>query len=175
MSISGCTSMRKRLPKKSTPAASAGSKKLKAKSLRKQMREIQEETNLAKRQSRSLVEKTKAIRGSAGKMYQAAGKAPPGTEKPHAVIRHFQKSSLGTSSADNVPQSFLVVGIGASAGGFEAFAQLLEQLPAETGMAFVFVQHLDPTHKSNLASLLSRLTQIKVTEIRNHTRLAPNQ
>src|SRR5262245_16078499 len=43
-----------------------------------------------------------------------------------------------------------VVGIGASAGGLEAFTQLLEALPTDTGMAFVLVQHLDPKHKSNL-------------------------
>ena len=52
--------------------------------------------------------------------------------------------------------SFPVVGVGASAGGLEAFRQLLERLPVDTGMAFVLVQHLDPTHESILAELLSR-------------------
>ena len=53
---------------------------------------------------------------------------------------------------------FPVVGVGASAGGFEAFKEVLENLPAETGMAFVLVQHLDPTHTSQLTELLTRVS-----------------
>ncbi|HUF91336.1 MAG TPA: chemotaxis protein CheB [Candidatus Limnocylindria bacterium] len=64
-----------------------------------------------------------------------------------------------------------VVGVGASAGGFEAFSQLLRALPARTGMAFVLVQHLDPTHESQLAALLSRTTRMPVIEIENRTRV----
>ena len=45
---------------------------------------------------------------------------------------------------------FPVVGIGASAGGLEAFRQLLSHLPTDTGMAFVLIQHLDPHHQSFL-------------------------
>jgi two-component system CheB/CheR fusion protein len=52
--------------------------------------------------------------------------------------------------------SFPIVGIGASAGGLEAFRELLEHLPVDTGMAFVLVSHLDPTHKSILTELLAR-------------------
>jgi len=44
--------------------------------------------------------------------------------------------------------SFPIVGIGASAGGLEAFTGVLEHLPTTTGMAYVFVQHLDPSHSS---------------------------
>ena len=51
-----------------------------------------------------------------------------------------------------------VVGIGASAGGLEAFQQLLAHLPANTGMAFVLVQHLDPKHESFLTEILARST-----------------
>ena len=54
---------------------------------------------------------------------------------------------------------FLVVGVGASAGGFEAFGDLLVALPVDTGMAFIFVQHLDPTHESKLTELLARTTR----------------
>ena len=46
--------------------------------------------------------------------------------------------------------SFPIVGIGASAGGLEAFEQLLRHLPSDTGMAFLLVQHLDPKHESHL-------------------------
>jgi len=54
------------------------------------------------------------------------------------------------------------VGIGASAGGYESFTKFLEQLPLDTGMAFVLVQHLDPTHESKLSELLSRITRLPV-------------
>jgi two-component system CheB/CheR fusion protein len=61
--------------------------------------------------------------------------------------------------------SFPVVGIGASAGGLEAFSELLRYLPEKTGMAFVLVQHLDPRHGSALQEILSRTTKIPVTEV----------
>ncbi len=58
-----------------------------------------------------------------------------------------------------------IVGIGASAGGLAAFTQLLAHLPADTGMAFVLVQHLDPRHVSILAELLSNHTQMPVIQV----------
>src|SRR6202162_2623562 len=74
----------------------------------------------------------------------------------------------------------LIVGVGASAGGLEAFSELLENLPEITGMAFVLVQHLDPTHSSVLEEILSRKTKISVTEAtdgmvveRNHVYVMP--
>jgi two-component system CheB/CheR fusion protein len=73
-----------------------------------------------------------------------------------------------------MPISFPVVGIGASAGGLEAFTRLLKHLPADTGMAFVLVQHLDPVHESALASLLSKATKMPVREVTNNTRVQPN-
>ena len=62
------------------------------------------------------------------------------------------------------PGVFPIVGIGASAGGLEAFTQLLQALPADTGMAFVLVQHLDPRHDSRLADLLAKTTRMSVQE-----------
>jgi two-component system CheB/CheR fusion protein len=72
------------------------------------------------------------------------------------------------------PQTFPVVGIGASAGGLEAFRQLLDHLPNDTGMAFVFVQHLDPARESVLAELLSRATDMPVKEVKHGMRVEPN-
>ncbi len=63
----------------------------------------------------------------------------------------------------DVRNSFHVVGIGASAGGLEAFTQLLRNLPPDTGMAFVVVQHLDPNHPSQLTSLLAKTTPMPVS------------
>ncbi len=61
-------------------------------------------------------------------------------------------------------QAIPVVGIGASAGGLEVFKLLLADLPAGTGLAIVFVQHLDPTHHSMLAEILGRATAMPVSE-----------
>src|SRR5712691_11823425 len=67
-----------------------------------------------------------------------------------------------------------VVGIGASAGGLEAFRLLLKSLPPDTGLAFVLVQHLDPGHESMLTSLLSKATQMPVAEVKEGMRAEPN-
>ncbi len=61
---------------------------------------------------------------------------------------------------------FPIVGIGASAGGLEAFRELLRFLPADAGMAYVVVQHLDPNHESLLPDLLARATHMAVHEAR---------
>jgi len=60
----------------------------------------------------------------------------------------------------------VVAAIGASAGGLEAFTELLSHLPADTGMAFVLVQHLDPKHESILTQLISRSTRMPVLEVK---------
>ncbi|MGH9913782.1 MAG: chemotaxis protein CheB, partial [Pyrinomonadaceae bacterium] len=70
--------------------------------------------------------------------------------------------------------SLPVVGIGASAGGLEAFTQLLAHLPLDTGMAFVLVQHLDSTHESLLTELLSRTTEMPVNEVSDGMAVEPN-
>src|SRR3990172_574492 len=71
--------------------------------------------------------------------------------------------------------AFPVVGIGASAGGLEAVRELFANLPPDTGMAFVFIQHLDPTHASSLPEILSRITQIPIVETSHDLRLKPNR
>ncbi len=57
-----------------------------------------------------------------------------------------------------------VVGVGASAGGLDALEKLLKSVPAHSGLAFVVVQHLDPTHKALLSELLQRVTPMPVSE-----------
>ncbi len=59
---------------------------------------------------------------------------------------------------------FPVVGLGASAGGLEAFIKLFTALPADSGMAFILIQHLDPTHESMMVALLSSHTSMKVLQ-----------
>jgi two-component system CheB/CheR fusion protein len=72
--------------------------------------------------------------------------------------------------------SFPIVGIGASAGGLEALELFLRHVPAGSGMAFVIVQHLDPTHKGILPELLQRATgtNMKVMQVKDRTRVRPD-
>jgi two-component system CheB/CheR fusion protein len=76
-----------------------------------------------------------------------------------------RRKATAENDAKASPGLFPIVGIGASAGGLEAFSELLRHLPEKTGMAFVLVQHLDPKHGSVLQEILSRTTKIPVTEV----------
>src|SRR5271154_7278595 len=69
--------------------------------------------------------------------------------------------------------SFPVVGLGASAGGLDAFRRLLAVLPASTGMAFILIQHLDPTHASMMVDLLAGHTPMKVQQAADGMPLEP--
>jgi two-component system CheB/CheR fusion protein len=66
---------------------------------------------------------------------------------------------------------FPVVGLGASAGGLEAFTKLFTALAPDTGMAFILIQHLDPKHESMMAALLSRHTSMKVLQATDGMRI----
>ncbi len=70
---------------------------------------------------------------------------------------------------------FPIVGIAASAGGLGAFIELIRQLPLDTGMAFVLIQHLSPDHESLLTEILSRATVLPVQQAADQMRVAPNQ
>src|SRR5215468_1574418 len=67
-----------------------------------------------------------------------------------------------------------VVGVGASAGGLEAFSQLLAALPPDLGMAFVLVQHLAPQHESALPVLLGSVSTLPVIQVTEGMRVEPN-
>jgi two-component system, chemotaxis family, CheB/CheR fusion protein len=67
-----------------------------------------------------------------------------------------------------------VVGIGASAGGLEAVSELLRHLPSNTGMAFVFIQHLEPRQTSRLTEILSRITEMRVEVASERLRMKRN-
>jgi two-component system CheB/CheR fusion protein len=68
-----------------------------------------------------------------------------------------------------------VVGIGASAGGLEAFKLLLAHVPVDTGLAFVFVQHLDPKHTSNLSEILTKVSAMPVRPVTDGVEIEPNR
>jgi len=73
-----------------------------------------------------------------------------------------------------VPNDFPIVGIGASAGGLEAFTSFLSKVPGDSRTAFILIQHLDPSQPSRLTELLSRVSPISVQEVTEGTRVEPN-
>jgi two-component system CheB/CheR fusion protein len=77
-------------------------------------------------------------------------------------------------SGETEARNLIVVGIGASAGGLEAFTDLVSHLPPATGMAFILVQHLDPHHESALPGLLAGRTSLPVLQVHNDTRIEPD-
>lgn len=87
-----------------------------------------------------------------------------------------------TNSSQPVPpesqprpdSNFPIVGLGASAGGLEAFEQFFRHVPADSGMAFVLVSHLDPSHASILTEILQRITTMPVVEAQDQLQTAPN-
>jgi len=97
----------------------------------------------------------------------------------HAIKRTAVKRGLkgspqhGTESV-RAGAPFPIVGIGASAGGLEALEQFLRHVPERIGMAFVIVQHLDPTRKGVLAALLQRSTTMSVVQVKDHTEVRPD-
>ena len=108
---------------------------------------------------------------------ECANTAPKkSTPKKFARKRSPKAASVEKRAAEQQAGNkfFPVVGIGASAGGLEAFRRLLKHLPVDTGMAFVLVQHLDPTHESVLTELLSRSTKMPVSEVRDGTAVEPD-
>ncbi len=118
--------------------------------------------------------KKKAGRG------QARNKTARGASLPHALLQRTGGNALqsarkpfppapfrlATAEENGQGSSFPIVGIGASAGGLEAFTELLSHLPDDTGMAFVLIQHLDPKHESHLTELLSKVSKMPVSEVK---------
>lgn len=83
------------------------------------------------------------------------------------VARKKSKPSPRISAPKQLARK--IVGVGASAGGLEAFTELVKNLPTSSGLGFVLVQHLDPTHRSLLSELLGRSASIPVQEIEDNT------
>src|SRR5438094_398908 len=87
-------------------------------------------------------------------------KRKPSSRKSGAKDRSGKDSPV----SEPVKKSALIVGVGASAGGLEAFTELLRHLPIKAGMAYVLVQHLAPQHESALPELLSKATRMPVNQ-----------
>ncbi|MCL6258206.1 ATP-binding protein [Aquiflexum sp. TKW24L] len=89
---------------------------------------------------------------------------------------NFKKTTIEKDavSETNRKNEFPIVAIGASAGGLEAISELLKYLAPDTGMAFIFVQHLSPDHKSMLTPLLAKITTMEVGEVKNQVQIKPD-
>jgi two-component system CheB/CheR fusion protein len=77
-------------------------------------------------------------------------------------------------AASSRPRLCPVVGLGASAGGLDAFQRFFPRLPSDSGMAFIVVQHLDPHHESLLPELLSKTTRLRVEQVNDGTPVEPD-
>jgi two-component system CheB/CheR fusion protein len=89
-----------------------------------------------------------------------------------AKVRTVKKTPPGGKKSIG-KTGFPVIGIGASAGGLEAFELFFKSLPPDSGMAFILVTHLDPTHESMLTEILQRITTIPVIEAENQMVIEP--
>ena len=92
--------------------------------------------------------------------------------KPRSGSSTKRKTAKARVAVEAIPPP--IVGIGASAGGLEAFNELLRALPPDTGMAFVLVQHLEARHESMLAKLLAGVTRMVVAEVKQGKRAQPD-
>jgi two-component system CheB/CheR fusion protein len=72
------------------------------------------------------------------------------------------------------PGSLFLVGVGASAGGLKPLQEMFRRIPADSGMAYVVILHLSPTHKSSLAELLQKETAMTVAQVQETVRVEPN-
>jgi chemotaxis response regulator CheB len=85
-------------------------------------------------------------------------------------------SQSNTDTANNKPEGgeFLIVGIGASAGGVQALKEFFEHLPKKTGMAYVVILHLSPDHDSRLAEVLQSSTEMPVKQVTEKIKVEPD-
>ena len=86
-------------------------------------------------------------------------------------VSHPKKGLREKAAVPAAP--FPIVAIGASAGGLEAYTEFFHALPANTGMAFVLVQHLDPSHHSMLTEIIAKATKMPVEEIKSGVKARP--
>lgn len=127
----------------------------------------------------NLTASAKASAEGAKEVYRAVDELHQKAEALHQAIHDVEHNVeapelVVDEKDDDQAKPFPVVGIGASAGGYEAFTDFLGALPKDTGMAFVLVQHLDPKHKSKLTELLMHSTKIPVREASEGLDVEPN-
>ncbi len=108
--------------------------------------------------------KTRRIKLKKAKVKVEAEIAPSATEQ------ESEEKAVGGPDEETL----YIVGMGGSAGALEAFEQFFHNMPPSSGMAFVLIPHLDPTHKGVMPELLQRLTPMKVNQVRDGMKVQPN-
>ena len=117
-------------------------------------------------------------RKKSGKSADSPGQAGPekGTTTEAGQVAPAMPDQEPEVKEEKPPEHlFPIVGVGASAGGLEAFTHLLENLPLDTGMGFVLVQHMAPRAHSMLPEILSKVSRMPVTEVKDGMRVEPNR
>ena len=102
-----------------------------------------------------------------------AGRKKRASKSPNPEQSTAQPEQASPSAADK-EKGFFVVGMGASAGGLEAFEQFFSHIPPDNGMAFVLIQHMLPGYKSIMADILKKYTSMKVFQIEDGMQIEPN-
>ena len=97
------------------------------------------------------------------------------SKKSRPKIRPKISAPKQKKKQNNPRPGFPIVGIGASAGGLEAFEIFFSHVPVQSVLAFVVIQHLDPTHKSIMSSLLKKYTAMEIVEISDGIRMEKNR
>lgn len=93
---------------------------------------------------------------------------------PPSKAIHAKKATASENKSPPLTTVFPIVAIGASAGGLEAFEIFFEQMQTNSGMAFVLIAHLDPTHSSILPELIQKKTKMKVTQVTDNLKVQKN-
>jgi two-component system, chemotaxis family, CheB/CheR fusion protein len=107
--------------------------------------------------------------------------ARPKNLKADSQNRSEPRNDGCTAAAESTPvkpvgsNELRIVGIGGSSGSLDALVQLLSNIELKTGMGFVFIQHLDPTHESMLVDILNRSSRLPVSEARDGDRVEPDR
>ncbi len=96
-------------------------------------------------------------------------------DKGGATTKKSAAKPKDKSTAKTETTTFPIAGIGASAGGLEALEQFLRKVPEQSGIAFIIIQHLDPTHKGVMPELLQRATGMKVCQVEDRMPVEPNR
>ncbi|MBF0460583.1 MAG: PAS domain-containing protein [Magnetococcales bacterium] len=104
----------------------------------------------------------------------SAGSDNPNDTSARSSVATSQSSQLSQEIANRAPLGFPIIGLGASAGGLDAFHGFFTNLPANTGMAFILVQHMDASHQSILPTLIQNYTTMPVLQVQGSTPIEAN-
>jgi len=96
------------------------------------------------------------------------------TQNIEENIQVNKKDILQIKPTKSLHSDFLIVAIGASAGGLEALELFFNNMPVNNNMAFIVIQHLDPTHTGIMPELMQRFTAMKVMQVTDRLKVKPN-